>query len=57
VFQDLDPLVEKYKFSTERHLYKPTGVYWRSISGDSIKVIWENAAFQIKYIENIVNYY
>jgi len=57
VFQDVDPLVEKYRFPTESHLYKPTGVYWKSISGDSINVIWENAAFQIKYIENIVNYY
>jgi hypothetical protein len=57
VFQDVDPLVEKYGFSTESHLYKPTGVYWKSISGDSINVIWKNVEFQIKYIENIVNYY
>lgn len=57
VFQDVDPLVEKYGFPTESHLYKPTGVYWKSISGDSINVIWKNAEFQIKYIENIVNYY
>lgn len=57
VFQDLDPLVEKYGFSTESHLYRPTGAYWRSINGDSMKVIWKNAEFQIKYIENIVNYY
>jgi len=57
VFQDVDPLVEKYGFSTESHLYRPTGVYWKSISGDSINVIWKNAEFQIKYIENIVNYY
>jgi len=56
VTQDLDPLVEKYGFTTERHLYQPTGEYWRSIAADSINVIWENARFQIKIIENMVNY-
>jgi len=56
VFQDLDPLVEKYRLSTERHLYKPTGAYWRSIEGDSIKVIWKSAESQIKNIENMVRY-
>jgi len=57
VFQELDPLVQKYGFSTKSHLYKPTGVYWKSIEGESIKVIWESAEFQIKIIENMVNYY
>jgi len=56
VFQELDPVIQKYGLSTESHLYKPTGVYWRSIDGDSIKVIWESAEFQIKNIENMVNY-
>lgn len=56
VSQELDPLVEKYGLSTERHLYKPTGQYWRSIDGDSIKAIWESAQIQIKDIENMVNY-
>jgi hypothetical protein len=56
VSQELDPLVQKYDLSTERHLYKPTGIYWRSIAGDSIKVIWKNAEFLTKYIENMVNY-
>jgi hypothetical protein len=56
VFQELDPLVEKYGFSTERHVYPPTGVHWKSISGDSILVIWESAGIQTKYIENMVNY-
>jgi hypothetical protein len=56
VFQELDPLVQKYGLSTESHLYRPTGAYWRSISGDSIKVIWESAEFQIKNIENMLNY-
>lgn len=57
VFQELDPLVQKYGFATKSHLYKPTGVYWKSIEGDSIKVIWESAEFQIKIIENMMNYY
>jgi hypothetical protein len=56
VFQELDPLVDKYGLSTESHLYRPTGVHWRSIAGDSIKVIWESAEIQIKNIENMVNY-
>ncbi|HXY54566.1 MAG TPA: hypothetical protein VEM40_07840 [Nitrospirota bacterium] len=56
VSQELDPLVEKYGLSTKRHLYSPTGQYWRSIDGDSIKVIWESAQVQIKNIENMMNY-
>ncbi len=56
VFQELDPLVDKYGLSTERHLYAPTGVHWKSIAGDSIKVIWESAEIQLKNIENMVNY-
>jgi hypothetical protein len=56
VSQELDQLVQKYDLSTERHLYKPTGLYWRSIAGDSINVIWKNAEFQTKIIENMVNY-
>jgi len=56
VSQELDPLVEKYGLSTERHIYRPTGQYWRSIDGDSIKVIWESVQIQIKNIENMMNY-
>jgi hypothetical protein len=56
VSQELDPLVDKYGLSTESHLYGPTGARWRSIDGNSIKVIWESAEVQIKNIENMVNY-
>lgn len=56
VVQELDPLVEKYDLPTESHVYGPTGVHWRSIAGDSINVIWVSAEFQIKNIENMVNY-
>ncbi len=56
VSQELDAIVDKYGLSTERHLYKPTGVYWKSVPGDSIKVIWESAENQTKNIENMVNY-
>ncbi len=56
VTQELDPLVEKYDLPTERHLYKPTGKYWKSVSGDSITAIWESAEAEIKNIENMVNY-
>jgi hypothetical protein len=57
VFQELDPVVQKYDLSTESHVYRPTGLHWRSIDADSIKVIWKNAEFQIKIIQNMINYY
>ncbi len=57
VTQELDPVVEKYGLSTERHQYKPTGQYWRSIDADSIQLIWERAGFRIRYIENMLKYY
>jgi hypothetical protein len=56
VFQELDPLVLKYELSTESHVYQPTGLHWRSISEDSIKVIWKSAEFQIKILQNMFNY-
>jgi hypothetical protein len=56
VFQELDPVVVKYDLPTESHVYKPTGVHWRSIAWDSINVIWESAELQTKNIENMVNY-
>lgn len=56
VGQDVEPIVLKYRFSTESHLYKPTGQYWKSIAGDSILIIWGNADSQMKIIENITNY-
>jgi len=56
VFQELDPLVDKYGLSTESHVYTPTGVHWKSIAGDSIKAIWESAGAQTKNIENMMNY-
>ena len=54
--QELDPLVEKYDLPVERHVYKPTGTDWKSIPGDSMMVVWERAEFEIKNIENRVNY-
>ncbi len=56
VTQELDPRVEKYGLETERHVYKPTGAYWKSISLDSVRVIWERAEGQIKNIEVILKY-
>ena len=56
VGQDVDPIVEKYRLATESHLYKPTGQYWKSISGDSIQLMWRNADSQLKVIDNIANY-
>jgi hypothetical protein len=56
VTQELDPIVEKYDLATEKHQYGPTGQYWRSISGDSITVIWQRAEVVIKNIENMEKY-
>jgi hypothetical protein len=56
VGQDVEPIVIKYRFSTESHLYEPTGQYWKSIPGDSIQIIWSNADSQLKAIENMTNY-
>jgi hypothetical protein len=56
VTQELDPIVEKYDLPVERHVYKPTGKHWKSIPGDSIQVVWEQIAFEIKNIENRENY-
>lgn len=51
--QDVEPIAFKYNFPSESHLYKPTGQYWKSISEDSIRIIWKNAEFQQKLIEGI----
>jgi hypothetical protein len=56
VSQDLDPIVERYDLPTERHLFKPTGVQWRSISTDAIGVVWERAAVLIRQIEVMQKY-
>ncbi len=56
VTQELDPLVKKYDLPTETHVYKSTGAHWKSISGDSIRVIWERAEAQIKNIEVMLKY-
>jgi hypothetical protein len=55
VSQDVEPIVFKYSFPVETHLYKPTGKYWKSISEDSIRIIWSNADSQLKIIEEIAN--
>ncbi len=56
VTQELDPVVAKYNLPTERHLYRPTGKHWKSIPGESPRVVWEQAAFEIKNIEGWESY-
>jgi len=51
VSQDVEPIAFKYNFPTESHLYQPTQQYWKSISEDSIQIIWNNADFQYKIIK------
>ncbi len=56
VGQDVEPIVFKYHFATESHLYQPTGQHWKSLSEDSIRIVWSNADSQLKIIENMTNY-
>ena len=56
VGQDVDPIVFKYRFVTESHMYQPTRQFWKSIPADSIRIIWGNADSQIKMIENMMKY-
>jgi hypothetical protein len=51
VSQDVEPIAFKYNLSTESHLYGPTQQYWKSISEDSIQIIWNNADLQYKIIK------
>ena len=51
VSQDVEPIAFKYNLPTESHLYKPTRQYWKSISEDSIQIIWNNADLQYKIIK------
>lgn len=56
VGQDVEPIVQKYRFTTETHIYKPTGQQWKSISDEAIKIIWRNADDELGLINNITNY-
>ena len=51
VGQDVEPVVEKYRFPTESHVYAPTKQVWKSIPGDSLQIIWRNAHSQLAIIE------
>jgi len=55
VGQDVEPLVVKYRFETESHIFEPTGQHWKSISADSIKVVWQSADQQRKRIDMLLN--
>ena len=57
VSQDVDPIAFKYNLPTESHLYKPTQQYWKSISEDSIQIIWNNADLQYKIIKGFSQYW
>jgi hypothetical protein len=55
VGQDIEPIVHKYRLTTETHLYKPTGQYWKSIDEYSIRIIWHNADDQLEIIKNLAH--
>ncbi len=50
VGQDVEPIVTKYRLLTETHVFGPTQQSWKSISADSIRIIWYNAGEQRKRI-------
>jgi len=50
VGHDAEPIVTKYRLQTESHVFGPTQQPWKSISEDSIQVIWYNADQQLKRI-------
>lgn len=56
VAQDVEPIVEKYRFPTESNVYKPTGQTWKSIPADSLNIVWKNADDQLTIIRNTTNY-
>lgn len=53
VGQDVEPIVTKYRLQTESHIFGPTQQSWKSISEDSIQVIWYNAGQQLKRIHTL----
>ena len=50
VSQDVDPIAFRYNFPMESHLYEPTHQYWKSISEDSIQIVWNNADLKYRII-------
>jgi hypothetical protein len=56
VGQDVEPIVSKYRFPVESQIYQPTGQRWKSMSDDSIRIIWSTVDTQLKIIENMKNY-
>lgn len=55
VGQDIEPVVTRYRLSTETHIYGPTQQAWKSISADSIKIVWYNAGEEFKRIKFLLN--
>ncbi len=56
VGQEVEPVVQKYQFKVETHVYKPTGQKWKSIPADSIRMIWNSADNQLDIIKKLTNY-
>ncbi len=55
VGQDVEPVVTKYRLSTETHIFGPTRQSWKSISADSIQIVWYNAGEQRKRIDFLLS--
>ncbi len=54
VGQDIEPIVVKYQLPTESHIFVSTRQSWKSISEDSIQIIWFNAHAQLETINSLL---
>ncbi len=55
VGQELEPVVEKYRFEVKPNVYRPTGQVWKSIPEGSIRAVWTNADSQITLIKYLTD--
>ncbi len=56
VTQEIDPIVERYDLSTQKHVYRPTGEVWKSIDSNSFMIVWQSAKAQTQNIEFMVEH-
>ena len=54
VGQDVEPIVTRYRLSTESHIFGPTRQSWKSISENAIRIVWFNADAQRKKIDMLL---
>lgn len=55
VGQELEPVVEKYRFEIKPNVYRPTGQVWKSVPEASIRTVWMNADSQMALIKHLTD--